>query len=125
MYNFEEFMSDFCKNEKMAIERAIFIREWEDSPPYTILFAIFGEKFVEDFDIRATDEQMRLLLVIEGGMNTSDVDLRNYVATGLLEALYSHSKRLGKWEEISKFLGKNSIGYIDAWNAFCEGRNAS
>lgn len=115
MNSVEEFVSALCKNVAIDVVAAEFLREWGDGYPATLLFSAFGKTIADNFGEVAADERMRLFSVVEDGMKSNDIRLRTYIATGLLEALYSRSHSLRNWDELSKFLGVASMRYIDEW----------
>lgn len=113
----EEFLSALCKNNVFSAAMAGFMREWGNDYPATILFSTFGKTIADNFEGFMPDERMHLFLVVEDGMESSDIHLRTYIATGLLEALYSRSQSLENWDELSKLLGVASKRYVNEWTA--------
>ena len=113
-----EFLSALCKNNALDSAMADFIREWGSDYPVTILFSTLGKTIAENFEGFQPTERVHLFLVVEEGMESGDIHLRTYIATGLLEALYSRSQSLENWDELSKLLGVASKRYVNEWTAF-------
>jgi len=113
----EEFLSALCNINVLGAAMASFMGDWGNNYPATILFSTLGKTIADNIEEFMPEERMHLFLVVEDGMGSSDIHLRTYIATGLLEALYSRSQTLENWGELSKLLGAASKRYLNEWTA--------
>ncbi len=115
MTNTNAFVTELCKNKKMEEARQDFIDFWEEYEANTVLFGAFGRAISDSFNEINRKEKERIFLLIEENVNSDDEHLGTCIATGLLEALYNVCHEVDNWDDVKQFLGKNSMGYIEAW----------
>ena len=112
----QDFIVRLTKIDLLRLARDEVIEDWGNNIPVTLLFASLGKKIVEHFDEFSTVERLDIFNVVENGMKTSDDALKAFMATGLLEALFSRaSSEAFLWERIDEQLGERSRNYLVAW----------
>lgn len=116
METWEDFIVHLTRVDFLRLARDEAIEDWGSDIPTTLLFASMGKKIVEHFDKCSTDDLLYIFDVIEGGMRENNDVLKTYVATGLLEALFSRAGNdILLWERIDAQLGEASRNYLIAW----------
>jgi hypothetical protein len=87
-----------------------------DQAPVTIIFAAIGKELVRQFDSIKNEKKLEVFQCIEDGINSSDINLRTAVATGIIEALVSEStENEDLWLRIEQQLGVSSKHYALSW----------
>jgi hypothetical protein len=87
-----------------------------DQAPVTIIFAAIGKELVRQFDSIKNEKKLEVFQCIEDGINSSDINLRTAVATGIIEALVSEStENEDLWLRIEQQLGVSSKHYVLSW----------
>ena len=112
----KDFIAHLTKIDSLRLARDEAIGDWGEGIPTTLLFASMGKKVAEYFDEFSLDDRLYIFNVIEDGMKTNNDALKTFVATGLLEALFSRaSGDVLLWERIDVQLGEVSRNYLIAW----------
>ena len=89
----------------------------DDSIPPVMLFSIVGECIYDSYNI-SEESRRELFFLIERDISSSDIIIRTAAATGLLETIVNKvglNKEM--WNMLKVYLGKNSLEYIEEWNA--------
>lgn len=87
-----------------------------DQVPVTIMFAAIGKELVRQFDSLPNEKKSAVFQYIEDGIDSSDINLKTAVATGVIEALVSESKENEDlWLRIEHQLGLSSRHYALSW----------
>jgi len=94
--------------------------EFHPHPPgINSLCGRIGWSISENID--SIENAADIFQLIEEALSSGTDELRNAVATGLIEAMISESDRHpGKWSGISPRLGPQSAAYAETWIAFTE-----
>ena len=91
-----------------------FEKEWEGYPKM-IFFSFLGKRIAQDCDRYTEEESDFIFEIIEQSILVGDSDLKEYVATCVLEAFFNHAYKMGEWGRLRKKLGQNSLNYIKDW----------
>lgn len=90
-----------------------------ESPPPIWAFGEVGDAIADNLEALPDETREKIFASIEIGMASPDDDLSTAMATGLIEALISHSDgKAGLWEQIERLLGPDSKKYALAWRSF-------
>jgi hypothetical protein len=116
MTDINEFIYEFCKNEKMLAAKQEFLDTFEEPSLTLVICGYFGRGMAENFQSFSQDEMERLSSLIEENINSDDEYLGTCIATGLLEALYNECHEIGNWDDVKQALGEEAMHYIEAWN---------
>ena len=95
-------------------------KEWvPESPPITALMYEFGRVIANAARSERVEIVRDSMLLVEQLMKDGDQDLKDAVATGLLECLLAEASA-GKlnFAVIVPYLGKHSRAYCRAWDSF-------
>lgn len=112
----DDFVADLTQIEFLRTARNEALEEWGGDVPPTLLFSAFGRCIAERFEDFAPQDRVHIFGLVEAGVMSSDTSLKTLVATGLLEALFSHgSSNDCIWPQIDAQLGAASKDYLAAW----------
>jgi hypothetical protein len=93
--------------------------EWQpDSPPITVLMGALGRVLGESLDSLDDDAVERIAGVIESLLLTGTEDVKNGVATGLLESVVASSETAPGATRLLTRLGPEARNYCRAWDVF-------
>jgi hypothetical protein len=103
---------------RIAYER--LVADWQpDAPPLTVIFADLGRSLCRHVNALPEATARELCLVIEDLMAHGDENVKNAVATGMLEAILSESSsNRFNLEAIARWFGPHTTAYCLAWDAF-------
>lgn len=114
-----EFLIEEFKKVSKDIEKEIdeCLLYWDpDTPPITIIFASIGRKAFEHFDQITSANKNLFFNLIEIGITSSNIQISNAIATGLLEAIVNRSVTTQeKWVEFNSGLQVNSKKYVNSY----------
>ena len=114
----QDYLAELSRVALLGKARAKAEAEWGSDIPTTVLFSALGRAIVDAFASLSPNEQSAVFCLIESGVTSSDIPLRTYVASGLLEALYSRGSRNRElWPKIEQCLLPASRAYLAAWCA--------
>lgn len=90
---------------------------WEpDIPPLTIIFASIGRTAFEYFEQITILNKKLFFELIEKGITSSNTQISNAVATGLLESLVNRAANCEKkWDEFNSSFLINSKNYVSSY----------
>ncbi|CAN7258012.1 hypothetical protein LJR235_001080 [Pararhizobium sp. LjRoot235] len=96
------------------------VKEFYPSPPgINSLCSSIGWAIAENFE--SIEDIHGVFDLIESGMRDGDHDLKDAIATGLIEAIISQTDHHpGTWEKIVPHLGPLSAAYAIDWIKFTE-----
>lgn len=115
MSTWQEFVTALIRS---ASDEAI--AQWGEDIPTTVLFGKLGKGIADHIEEIGPEAMANIFQVIENGMRSNDADLKEFVATGLLEALYLHAfGDHGLWGRVETYLGPLSGTYIAEWAKHC------
>ena len=124
--------TDKCIDSSMAIKTLIstgdsirsqyelVVQEWlPDDPPITIAFSTIGHGVCEYAPVASELDLARIGEVIENLFLSGEVEVKNAVATGLVEAILGEASA-GRFDMslISKHLGPETRAYCREWDEF-------
>jgi hypothetical protein len=90
-----------------------------DEPPFFSTLEEIGSVIAENLNL--IEDLKGLFQTIENGMASDNNQLKEAVATGLLEALVIKlESRKGNYDLIDNLLGKDSKKHIIEWTHFCK-----
>jgi hypothetical protein len=117
MDTWRKFVEKLVSIESLRSAKEEAIEEWGEDIPVTLLFSILGRKIAEAFFLMPDADREKVFVMVEACMKEHDEELKTYVATGLLESLYSQASRSGPQLQmlIEEKLGESSRGYLLAW----------
>ncbi|WP_175817701.1 hypothetical protein [Burkholderia diffusa] len=95
MNAWKDFVADLMKIESLRLARDEAVEDWGEDIPTTLLFGNLGKSVAERFDEYSPEDRAYIFDTIERGMRAENVDLKTFVATGLLESLYAQAHRDG------------------------------
>lgn len=101
-----------------SVER--LVASWfPEAPPVTIIFSQAGDTIADHLAQMSVDTQREIFDVIERGMTSQEEELRNAVATGLIEALVGKSDRQpGLFAQFEQLFGPASAKHAMEWQRF-------
>ena len=112
----KSFIDGLARINFLKLARDDALKEWGEDIPTTLLFAKIGKSIAEKFDEFLPDERTYIFDAIEIGMRENSISLKTFIATGLLEAVFSRSSTdLVLWRKIDSHLGQTSRGYLTEW----------
>lgn len=112
---------DYCeqfKNVNNSLDLAIeeMMCFWSpDPPPLLIYLANIGRWILDNFNTLNNKEKLYFFKIIEDGISSSDVDLSNAIATGLVEAIVNRVNNENFWLEISPYFQSETQNYAKEW----------
>lgn len=115
MITWQEFLLELDRCDVLRSARALAFEEYGKDIPITLLFGRLGRVLADHTEKIDADDRAHVFQVIENGMASSEKVIKAYVATGLLEALYSRASRAGRWKQIEGCLGPLSTAYLMEW----------
>ncbi|GLS05440.1 hypothetical protein GCM10007860_25930 [Chitiniphilus shinanonensis] len=116
MENWKDFVESLSQIECVAAFRVEAFDDWGDDIPITVLFSYFGRGIARRFCSLSEGERDYVFEKIEAGVTSENTELAAYVATGLLEAMYSEAiKNKDLWEKMENFLQIQSKAYLKSW----------
>ncbi|MDN7430082.1 MULTISPECIES: hypothetical protein [unclassified Burkholderia] len=116
MNTWKDFVADLTKIESLRLARDEAIEDWGVDIPTTLLFGKLGKSVAARFDEYSPEDRTYIFETIERGMTAENVDLKTFVATGLLEALYAQAHRDGALlSRMEVQFGDVSRAYLKDW----------
>lgn len=116
MYTCKDFVAALTKIESLRLARDEAVEDWGEEIPTTLLFGKLGKSVAARFDEYSTEDRTYIFDIIEQGMRAENVDLKTFVATGLLESLYAQANRDGALlMRMEAQLGNVSRAYLKDW----------
>ncbi|WP_163012992.1 hypothetical protein [Burkholderia stabilis] len=116
MSTWKYFVIDLMKIESLRSARDEAVEDWGEDIPTTLLFGKLGKRVAERFDGYSLEDRTYIFDTIERGMRSESVDLKAFVATGLLESLYTQAR--GDNALLTRMevqLGSTSRAYLRDW----------
>ncbi|WP_334046675.1 hypothetical protein [Burkholderia cepacia] len=116
MNTWKDFVVDLMKIESLRLARDETVENWGADIPTTLLFGRLGKSVAERFDEYSPEDRAYIFDTIERGMRSKSVDLKTFVATGLLESLYTQARGDDAFlTRMEVQLGSVSRAYLRDW----------
>ncbi|KWZ42669.1 hypothetical protein WS72_07160 [Burkholderia savannae] len=116
MDTWKDFVAALTKIESLRLARDEAVEDWGVDIPTTLLFGKLGKSIAERFDEYSPEDRTCIFDTIERGMRAEDVDLKTFVATGLLESLYAQAHKDGALlMRMDVQFGDVSRAYLKDW----------
>lgn len=103
-----------------SLELATLREEWAEKPPITLLFSVIGSGYVQAAHDLEPDAVRNFFSRIEDALECPQSDIRDAVATGLLEAIVNDLVRTGgdRTATLDAHAGPAALRYLRAWDEF-------
>lgn len=111
----EELLGVLARSELFRDAAAKIVADWGKDVPPAVLYGGLGRTLAREFNSLSTTERAQVCDAVEEAMDSDETRRVELVATGLLEALFTASVALSRWDQVEPFLGMRSRGYLSAW----------
>jgi hypothetical protein len=118
MENWKNLLGVLARSEPLRAAASNVVADYGEDVPPAVLYGGLGRALAWEFSTLSPAEKVHVCDVIEEAMNSEETRLVELVATGLLEALFTASVTLSRWEQIEPFLGMRSQGYLSTWTSW-------
>ncbi|WP_156173964.1 DUF7674 family protein [Cupriavidus basilensis] len=116
MRTWQEFVAELAQCNVLSSARRLAFEEWGEDIPTTVLFGKLGKALADHVDELDLETRTHIFQIIESGLASSNVALKELVATGLLEAFYLRVSGVsGHWNRTRDYLGPLSTAYLVEW----------
>lgn len=115
MENMNDVLGALAQSELLRIAAADVVADYGSDVPPTVLYGGLGRHLAQQFKTLSVQEKILICHAIEKEMTSADSRRMEWVATGLLEALFNASRAQSVWEEVEQCLGPRSRRYLSDW----------
>lgn len=111
----EELLGVLARSELFKAAAAKIVADYGQDVPPAVLYSGLGRTLAREFNSLSPTERAQLCDAVEDAMDCDERRRVELVATGLLEALFTASVALSRWDQVEPLLGIRSRDYLSAW----------